>query len=171
PTRAARGNPTGAPAMDSDGRLLSHPNDGVVAGDARANENIALTATHTLFAREHNRIVSLLPASLSDEDKFQIARRVVIAEEQYITYHEWLPAMGVALPKYTGYNANVNATLSNEFATVGYRAHTQIHGDGLEIDNQPASRYSAADIASLEAQGLDVEDNGDGTVSVDVPLG
>ena len=27
----------------------------------RANENIALTATHTLFAREHNRIVGLLP--------------------------------------------------------------------------------------------------------------
>jgi hypothetical protein len=171
PTAAARGNPTGAPAADRDGRLLSHPNDAAIAGDVRANENIALTATHTLFAREHNRIVGLLPSSLSDEDKFQIARRVVIAEEQYITYHEFLPAMGVSLPQYKGYNANVNATLTNEFATVGYRAHTQIHGDGLEVDDQPASRYSAADVANLEAQGLDVQDNGDGTVSIDVPLG
>ncbi len=171
PTVAARGNPSAAPAMDKDGRLLSHPNDAAVAGDARANENIALTATQTLFAREHNRIVSLLPSSLSDEDKFQIARRVVIAEEQYITYQEFLPAMGVSLPKYTGYNPNVNSTLTNEFATVGYRAHTQIHGDGLEVDNVAASRYSAADIASLKAQGLDVQDNGDGTVSIDVPLG
>ena len=51
-----------------------------------------------MFAREHNRIVGLLPSSLSQEDKFQIARRVVIAEEQYITYQDWLPAMGIALP-------------------------------------------------------------------------
>ena len=100
------------PAMAIDGRLLANPNNAAVAGDARANENIALTATHTLFAREHNRIVGLLPNSLSQEDKFQIARRVVIAEEQYITYQELLPAMGVALPQYTGYKTNVNTTLS-----------------------------------------------------------
>ena len=57
----------------------------------RANENIALTATHTLFAREHNRIVDALPAALAEERKFQIARRVVSAEQQYITYSEFLP--------------------------------------------------------------------------------
>jgi hypothetical protein len=168
PTRDARGNPATAPAMASDGRLLATPNDGVVAGDVRANENIALTATHLLFAREHNRIVGLLPNTLSDEDKFQIARRVVIAEEQYITYQEFLPAMGVALPQYTGYNPNVNASLTNEFAAAAYRAHTQIHGDGLELDNQAASRYSAADLAALTAAGADVAHNSDGTVSIDV---
>ena len=58
----------------------------MVAGDVRANENIALTATHTLFAREHNRIVDALPADLPEELKFQIARRIVSAEQQYITY-------------------------------------------------------------------------------------
>jgi hypothetical protein len=168
PTRDARGDPATAPAMDSNGRLLATPNDGVVAGDFRANENIGLTATHLLFAREHNRIVGLLPSSLSDEDKFQIARRVVIAEEQYITYQEFLPAMGVSLPQYTGYNPNVNATLTNEFAAAAYRAHTQIHGDGLELDNQAANRYSATDLANLTAEGADVAHNADGTVSIDV---
>jgi hypothetical protein len=168
PTRNARGNPAAAPAMDTEGRLLADPNDGVVAGDFRANENIGLTATQTLFAREHNRVVGLLPNTLSDEDKFQIARRVVIAEEQYITYQEWLPAMGVSLPQYKGYNPNVNAAITNEFATAAYRAHTQVHGDGLELDNQQKSRYSATDLANLSAEGADVQDNGDGTVSIDV---
>jgi hypothetical protein len=170
PTRDARGDPANAPAMDSQGHLAATPNDTAVAGDARANENIALTATHTLFAREHNRIVGLLPTSLSDEDRFQIARRVVIAEIQYITYQEFLPAMGVSLPQYEGYNPNVDATETNEFATAAFRAHTQIHGDGLEIDNQPASRYSAATLASLAAQGAVITNNGDGTVSIDVNL-
>ena len=100
-TASCRGGTSGArpptaPVMDVDGRLRGQPNRAAVAGDVRANENIALTATHTLFAREHNRIVGLLPAGLSAEEKFQIARRVVIAEQQYITYTEFLPALGVA---------------------------------------------------------------------------
>jgi hypothetical protein len=155
PRKTARGNPAAAPAMDTDGRLLANPNNAMVAGDARGNENIALTATHTLFAREHNRIVGLLPASLSQEDKFQIARRVVVAEEQYITYQEFLPAMGVALPRYTGYKTNINTALSNEFATVGYRAHSQIHGE-LEIE-AALGTYSQAQLDAFEAQGIEVE--------------
>ena len=43
------------------GRLLAAPARAMVAGDVRANENIALTAAHTLFALEHNRIVDSLP--------------------------------------------------------------------------------------------------------------
>ena len=135
--------------MDVDGHLRAQPQRAMVAGDVRANENIALTATHTLFAREHNRIVSRLPNFLSAEDKFQIARKVVIAEQQYITYTEFLPAMGVQLPAYRGYNPTVNASLSNEFATVGYRAHSQIHGE-FELETN-ASRYTPAQLAALEA--------------------
>ena len=43
------------------------------------------------------------PAPLSEEEKFQIARRVVGAEQQYITYNEFLPALGVRLSPYRGY--------------------------------------------------------------------
>src|SRR2546423_1736633 len=89
PRKDARGNASTAPAMDVDGNLLANPTHAMVAGDPRANENIFLTATQTLFAREHNRIVAALPASMSQEDKFQVARRVGIAEQQYITYNEW----------------------------------------------------------------------------------
>lgn len=153
--------------MDADGRLRATPNNAMVAGDVRANENIALTATHTLFAREHNRIVSLLPASLSEEDKFQIARRVVIAEQQYVTYHEFLPAMGVNLPLYTGYKSNVNANLSNEFATVGYRAHSQIHGE-VELETE-AARYTAAQLQAFADQGIEVAVE-DGEAELAIPL-
>jgi hypothetical protein len=100
PRANARGSVAAAPAMDLMGALVVHRANAVVAGDVRANENIALTAVHTLFAREHNRIVSLLPRALPVEQKFQIARRVVGAEEQYVTYKEFLPAMGIHLPPY-----------------------------------------------------------------------
>src|SRR5881397_3852331 len=129
PRVGARGDRSTAPAMDLMGPLVGTPNSAVVAGDVRANENIALTALHTLFAREHNRIVAALPSYLSAELRFQIARRVVGAEIQFITYREFLPTLGVKLAHYKGYNRFVNAGLSNEFAVVGYRAHSMIHGE------------------------------------------
>jgi hypothetical protein len=168
PRATARGNAGNAPAFAVDGRLLANPSAGFVAGDVRSNENLGLTATHTLFAREHNRIVGLLPNTLSQEDKFQIARRVVIAEQQYITYNEWLPALGISLPQYTGYKPSVNATVSNEFATVGYRVHSQIHG-GFEV-KVAAGHYSQADLDFFKSQGIQVEINTDNTVTIVPPL-
>jgi len=154
PRKTARGNAATAPTMDVDGRLLSNPNSAAVAGDQRANENLALTAVQTLFAREHNRFVGLLPSSVSQQDKFQIARAVVIAEQQYITYNEFLPAMGVSLGAYRGYDDTLDPAMAHEFATVGYRAHSQIHGE-MEFETN-ASRYSQATLAALQAQGVEV---------------
>jgi hypothetical protein len=167
PTRAARDDATTAPNMAVDGRLMADPTSAMVAGDVRANENIALTATHTLFAREHNRIVGLLPNWMTQEQKFQIARRVVIAEEEYVTYHEFLPTVGVNLSPYRGYNPRVNPSLSNEFATVGYRGHSMIHGE-MEVESD-ASRYSADTLDAMEAQGVEVEKADDG-VKLTIPL-
>jgi peroxidase len=167
PRVTARGDAPSAPTMARMGRLMGTPNRAVVAGDVRANENIALTALHTLFAREHNRIADALPDTLSEEQKFQIARRVVGAEEQYITYTEFLPALGVQLAPYRGYNPNVNANLANEFATVGYRAHSMIHGE-LE-PSAPADRYTQAQLDAFEAQGIEVEHEDDEVVLV-IPL-
>ena len=59
------------------------------AGDVRALENPALAAMHTIWLREHNRIASGIAAQgpdLSDEEVYQRARRIVIAEMQVITY-------------------------------------------------------------------------------------
>ncbi|HKP89019.1 MAG TPA: peroxidase family protein [Thermoleophilaceae bacterium] len=168
PTAAARGDSGSAPEMAAEGALAGHPQDAVVAGDVRANENIALTAVHTLFAREHNRIVDRLPRRLPAELRFQIARRIVGAEQQYVTYREFLPAVGVRLPPYGGYRPGVNPALGNEFATVGYRAHSMIHGE-FELD-VPADRFDGDGIDHLEAQGVDVEDEGGDELELKVPL-
>jgi hypothetical protein len=170
PRRDARGNAATAPTMAADGRLTGQPGRAMVAGDVRANENIALTATHTLFAREHNRIVGLLPRILSEDTKFAIARRIVIAEQQWITYNEFLPSLGVRLPTYQGYNPNVNANLGNEFATVGYRAHSMIHGE-IELETD-AARYTDAERAQLEAMGVEIipSEEEPGVVELVVPL-
>jgi hypothetical protein len=170
PRRDARGNAATAPTMATDGRLIGQPGRAMVAGDVRANENIALTATHTLFAREHNRIVGLLPRILSEDTKFAIARRIVIAEQQWITYNEFLPSLGVRLPAYQGYNPNVNANLGNEFATVGYRAHSMIHGE-IELETD-AARYTETELSQLRALGVEIipSEEEPGVVELVVPL-
>ncbi|HEX5897919.1 MAG TPA: peroxidase family protein [Solirubrobacteraceae bacterium] len=167
PRADARGNAATAPAMDLFGAQVSTPGRAVVAGDARANENIGLTAAQTIFAREHNRVVRQLPASLATELKYQIARRVVGAEIQYITYHDFLPAMGVRLAPYTGYKPGVDPTESNEFATVGFRAHSMVHGE-ME-PSAPEGTWSDAQLASFAARGIVVEHDA-GTVTLVVPL-
>jgi hypothetical protein len=169
PRRDSRGDAEAAPEMAIDGRLRGQPERAAVAGDVRANENIALQATHTLFAREHNRIVSLLPDFLSEQLKFQVARRLVIAQQQYITFNEFLPALGIQLPQYRGYNRRMNPTLGNEFATVGYRGHSMVHGE-IELETE-ADRYSAEQLEAIEAQGIEAEVSEDGTeVEMAVPL-
>ncbi len=161
PRADSRGNAATAPVMALMGRLEAPGGNAkaYVAGDQRANENTALSATHNLFALEHNRIVAALPAALTAEVKFQIARRIVGAEQQWITYNEFLPAVGVKLPAYKGYKPAVNATLGNEFATTGYRAHSMIHGEFESIGE--AADYTPAQIAAIEAQGIEVESDGD----------
>ena len=156
-----------APEADLMGRLFADPTEAVIAGDVRANENIGLTAVQTLFLREHNRIVESLPDDLDEETKFDIARRVVAAEQQYITYNEFLPAMGVDLTTYSGYDPTIDPSITNEFATVGYRAHSQIHGE-YEADIDRAT-ITDDEIAALEAGGVDVTVDDD-VVEVAVPL-
>ena len=156
------------PVLELPGRLMADSSAAVVAGDVRVNENIGLTAVHTLFAREHNRIVESLPDTLDEEIKFEIARRSVAALQQYITYNEFLPSMGVELDPYSGYDPTVDPSITNEFATVGYRAHSQIHGEfEAEIERDTITDEQ---IERLEAQGVEVTIDDD-VVEVAVPLG
>ncbi len=97
-----------------------------LAGDVRANENPDLISLQTLFMREHNRMAAEQAAahpSWSDEQLFQAARRVVIAELQAVTYNEFLPALlgRQAIRPYSGYHSEVNPSIANEFSTGAFR--------------------------------------------------
>ncbi len=127
--------------VNDDGLLLSDGEGGVKAGDIRAGENISLTAIQTLFVREHNRLATSIAAKntrLSDEQIYQQARAIVIAEIQAITYNEFLPALlgQRALAPYRGYNSSVNPTIANEFSTAAFRfGHSTLNDDIGFFDN------------------------------------
>ncbi len=110
----------------------------MIAGDLRANENLYLTATHILFVKEHNRLASEIASknpSWSDEDIYQQARRMVIGYIQNITFEEWLPAMGIKLPAYNGYDPSINPSISNEFSAAAFRmGHTLINSQVYRMD-------------------------------------
>ena len=96
------------------------------AGDVRSNEQVALASIHTLWVREHNRIARTLRhynRHWDGEKIYQEARKIVGAQIQHITYKEYLPKIlgNNALPPYTGYKTNVDATIANVFATAAFR--------------------------------------------------
>ncbi|HNP61252.1 MAG TPA: peroxidase family protein [Nitrospirales bacterium] len=143
PVRAAalRANDGTGRLKTSPGNLLPFntqglPNQGgpaptlFVAGDVRANEQVGLTAMHTLFMREHNRLADLMHANsprLSEDAIYEAARIWVGALIQVITYKEFLPVLlgPNALRPYTGYKRGVNPDIGNEFSTAAYRVgHT-----------------------------------------------
>ncbi|XP_042186048.1 peroxidasin homolog isoform X2 [Oncorhynchus tshawytscha] len=107
-----------------------------LAGDHRANEQLGLTAMHTVWFREHNRIATellRLNPHWDGDTIYHEARKIVGAQMQHITYNHWLPKiMGDAGRKligdYHGYNPNINAGILNAFATAAFRfGHTLIN--------------------------------------------
>ena len=110
-----------------------------VAGDVRANEQPGLTTLHTLFVREHNRYCNLLVARgyRNDEEIYQKARKWVGGLIQHITFTEFLPALGIYIPPYLGYNPALKPDIMNEFATAAFRiGHTMVTDNLLVLDNQ-----------------------------------
>ncbi|MBJ84614.1 MAG: peroxidase [Euryarchaeota archaeon] len=109
-----------------------------IAGDSRANEHIALMSLHVLFVREHNRLAEEIAErnpDWTDEDIFQLARKLIAAQIQVITYEEFLPSLGITLEPYTGYNSSINPQVTSSFATVAFRmGHSQTGDVFLRLD-------------------------------------
>ena len=118
-----------------------------VAGDIRVNEQQGLTVMHTIWMREHNRIVKKLaqisPSPLSDEELYQIGRQVVGGMMQSIVFREYLPeVLGASVvrdlvrdPRIRGYRPSFNPSIVNAYATAAFRyGHSLIRPEFARLD-------------------------------------
>ncbi|XP_068559484.1 eosinophil peroxidase-like [Cebidichthys violaceus] len=107
-----------------------------VAGDERSNEHGGLTSLHTLFMREHNRLVDRL-ADLNPhwdgERLYQEGRKIMGGYLQVLTFRDYLlhivgpDFIARYLSTYPGYDEDVDPSISNVFATAAYRfAHLMV---------------------------------------------
>ena len=147
-------NGTGQLKTSGDGRFLPYNEDGLdneggshlanlfLAGDLRVNEQIGLISIHTLFVREHNRLADIiadLDPSLTGDEIYQLARKIVGAQIQAITFNEFLPLLlgPDAIGPYSGYDATVDPTIASEFSAAAYRVgHTLLSSNLLLLNSE-----------------------------------
>ncbi|GIY68289.1 peroxidase [Caerostris darwini] len=106
------------------------------AGDMRANEQVELTALHTVWMREHNQVAMRLHSinpQWDDEKLFQESRRIVIAKLQHIAFNEFLPLLlGPEILKqhhldidpqkgFRGYEPEKDPSIFNVFGAAAFR--------------------------------------------------
>ena len=114
-----------------------------VTGDGRGNENIALTAVHTVFHGEHNRLAddinglintSLTQAEIDDwnlvntasgwdygERLFQAARFVTEMEYQHLVFEEFARKVQPQVNVFSAYHTDIDPAIVAEFAHTVYR--------------------------------------------------
>lgn len=155
---------TGRLASSHGGRLLPYNTQGLeneggsdrpnlfVAGDLRVNEQIGLISMHTLFVREHNRLAGLIARAdpaLSGDEIYELARKLVGAQIQAVTFNEFLPLLlgADAVGTHPGYNPNLDPTIASEFSAAAYRVgHTLLSPSLLLVDaDGSTSRMSLAE--------------------------
>jgi len=117
--------------------LLDH----YVAGDGRANENIALTAIHNIWERNHNfHVNALLDAGFvgTAEELFQAAKIINEAEYQRVIYTDFADKLlggmrGEGNHGFVEYNPETDARVSHEFAVAAYRFGHSLIGQTLTV--------------------------------------
>jgi len=135
-----RQNEVAAPVPNECG-AFGDAND--AAGDLRVDENVILTALHTIWMREHNYWAGIIAAanpSYTDEVIFQKTRAKIIAIWQHIVYDELMPALLGSfwnrLGGYNGYDPHADASVSASFSTAAFRiVHNLVPLPALVLDS------------------------------------
>lgn len=124
-----------------------------LAGDIRANDHPVLTSLHTVFLREHNYLCDFIAnrsSKLTDEQIFQRARKINIAQMQKIVYEEFYPAItGRFLPRYRGFDSRVNPSVSDIFSTAAYRIGHTLVGNSVQRRGPGMSPLASLDFTQM----------------------
>ena len=127
-----------------------------VAGDGRVNENIGLSAIHYTFHAEHNTLITdikgvigtspsdLFQSEWTPERLYQAARMTNEMEYQHMAFDEFIRRLSVGLPLFAAYDPNINANISQEFASAVYRLGHSMLNETIARSN-PGSSYDPAD--------------------------
>ena len=146
---------TGQPLLIDLNPFIS-PLDHIVAGDGRVNENVTLTAIHTVWARNHNfHVENLSEAGFTGtpEELFQAAKLINEAEYQRVVFTEFTDVLlggmrGSGSHGWDGYDPNVNPAISHEFAAAAYRFGHSIVTQTIQVANADGQ---ITDIALFDA--------------------
>ena len=151
------------------------------AGDTRASEVPELSAMHTIFLREHNRIAMAIQELQPDKDAdkvFHLARDILIAEMQNIAYDQYLTLlMGESTMESGQYSLNLNERkkykskarpdVINAFSTAAFRfGHSMVDGFTTKLDVVTNAEKTSYNISNnhffleqyLENDGLGLEE-------------
>lgn len=127
-----------------------------VGGDIRVQENVNLLALHVIWLREHNKVADEIKSALpsyTDEQIYQTARAICIAEYQSILYKEWLPfILGNDSPSPSGfnYNSGIDASADAFFTTASFRfGHSMISGKLWRVDQGSTTPSSTANLRDV----------------------
>ncbi len=148
-----------------------------VTGDGRGNENIGLTAVHSVFHAEHNRLRDdidtiihsgvLTPAEIVDwetaapavadggsgwtynERLFQAARFVTEMQYQHLVFEEFGRRVQPQINLFAGYQTEINPAIVAEFAHTVYRF-------GHSMLTQTIDRTATSSPATAGATNIDL---------------
>jgi hypothetical protein len=159
PTTAASLRAADGKLATSAGGLLPPTDTGgrFIAGDSRSNENVSLSATHALFVREHNRLADRIKSydgSLTDDEVYEWARKIVGAEMQAITYREFLPALvGAGAPAAADYvySEAVDSTITTAFSTAAFRYGHSMQSPQLKLVDNAGAEVGQISLAQAAA--------------------
>jgi peroxidase len=132
--------------------VMTEQGPAFAAGDVRAQENPDLTALQVLFVREHNYQVDRLHEehqNWSGDRLYETARAITTAEMVNITYNEFLPHLlgPDAIPDYSGYDPNVDPTITAEFAGAAFRFGHSLVSSDIDAMNDLGANTSAQGLA------------------------
>ena len=136
--------PVGASCYDNE-LLDAH----YITGDGRGNENIGLTAVHTVFHAEHNRLwqqiqdvinadtsaagvtfknLWLTGGTYNGEYLFQASRMITEMEYQHLVFGEFARKVQPAIKAFVAYDPTLTPDITAEFADAVYRyGHSQLN--------------------------------------------